>query len=268
MSHGAGRARSGSAAVPRPAARRACQALTVAEEGIVSTPGSTTPGGSARPARPAGDGTPEATAPWPAGRTGPPDQAEAGLEFARSAWPAFLAAAIGAIVVGVLLLAWPKATLSIVAVLIGVSLIIAGLLRLIDGFTARDDSGGRRVAHVLIGLLAIVVGLYCIRHYNVTIAALAIIVGLFWVLHGIADLTVSLFGGPFPGRGLTAAAGVLSLIAGLIVLFWPSITVIILVRIIGIWLIAYGLIMMFTALGLRRASAAVDPADPGRPVPA
>lgn len=196
------------------------------------------------------------TTPRPTGtEQGMADHAEFGADFARSAWPAFSAAAIGAVIVGVLLLAWPKATLAIVAVLIGVSLIVAGLLRLIDGFTAHEASGGKRVAHVLIGLLAIIAGLYCIRHYNVTIAVLAIVVGLFWVLHGIADITVGLFGGSFPGRGLTVLAGVLSLIAGLIVLFWPTITVLILVRVIGIWLIVYGLIMAFTAFGLRRASS-------------
>ncbi len=225
--------------------------------------------------------TPHPTRPDPPGQPGQPGQhgqqgwsevsatpadgAMFGPDFARSAWPAFMAAGIGAIVVGILLLAWPKATLTIVAVLIGASLIVAGLLRLIDGFTAHEASGGRRVAYVLIGLLAIIIGLYCIRHYNVTIAVLAIIVGLFWVLHGIADVAAGLFGGSFPGRGLTVVAGVLSLAAGLIVLFWPTISLTILVAVIGIWLIVYGLIMTITALSLRRAGAAAQSAaDPGR----
>jgi uncharacterized membrane protein HdeD (DUF308 family) len=172
-----------------------------------------------------------------------------------------MAAALGGIVVGILLLAWPKATLTVVAVLIGASLIVAGLLRLIDGFTAHEASGGKRVAHVLIGLLAVIVGLYCIRHLHVTIAVLAVVVGLFWVLHGVADLAAGLFSGPFPGRGLTIVAGLLSLFAGLIVLFWPTITVIILVRVIGIWLIVYGLIMAVTAWSLRRAIEAAGPQE-------
>src|SRR5215472_12539301 len=177
-----------------------------AEGDLMSTSGSTRPD-------PRGAGTARDTPPVPeqpmAGHAGEHDWAyasgtvaeHAGFEpdFARNAWPAFMAAAIGGIVVGILLLAWPKETLTVVAVLIGVSLIVAGLVRLIDGFTAHEASGGRRVAHGLIGLLAIIIGLYCIRHYHVTITALAIIVGLFWVLHGIADLTVGLFGGPIPG---------------------------------------------------------------------
>lgn len=183
------------------------------------------------------------------------DRAGFGPGFAGTAWPAFMAAGLGAIVVGILLLAWPKATLAIVAILIGASLVVAGLLRLIDGFTAHDASGGRRVAHVLIGLLAIIVGLYCIRHYNVTIAALAILVGLFWILHGIADIAAGLFAGPFPGRGLTIVAGVLSLFAGLIVLFWPTISLTVLVAVIGIWLLVYGLLMAITAFSLRRSGA-------------
>jgi uncharacterized membrane protein HdeD (DUF308 family) len=175
-----------------------------------------------------------------------------GGDLARGAWPAFMAAAFGSLAVGILLLAWPKGTLTVVAVLIGVALLVAGVLRLMDGFTAHDASGGKRVASVVIGLLAIVLGLYCIRHYHVTIAALAIIVGLFWVIHGIADISVGLFGGSFPGRGLTVLTGVLSLCAGLIVLFWPTISLTVLIAVIGIWLVIYGLLLGFMALRMRR----------------
>ena len=44
---------------------------------------------------------------------------------------------------------WPgprRPTLVIVAVLIGVALVVTGVLRLVDGFTEREASGGRRVA--------------------------------------------------------------------------------------------------------------------------
>ena len=219
----------------------------------MSTPHSTRPGDPGQAGQAAGNVTGQGY--QPANQAGQDDRAGFGPDFAGTAWPAFMAAGLGAIVVGILLLAWPKATLAIVAILIGASLVVAGLLRLIDGFTAHDASGGRRVAHVLIGLLAIIVGLYCIRHYNVTIAALAIIVGLFWILHGIADIAAGLFAGSFPGRGLTIVAGVLSLFAGLIVLFWPTISLTVLVAVIGIWLLVYGLLMAITAFSLRRSGS-------------
>ena len=178
-----------------------------------------------------------------------------GLDVARSAWPAFMAAGLGCLIVGLLLLFWPKATLTIVAVLIGVSLLVAGLLRLIEGFTAHDAAGSKRAANVVIGLLAGIVGLYCLKHPHFTIATLAIIVGIFWVMHGVADLVVSLFAGPFPGRGLTVIAGLFSLIAGLLVLFWPTISVTVLIAVIGIWLVVYGILMTVMAFRLRRGAA-------------
>ena len=219
---------------------------------------------STRPGEPPGPGPPGAGSQGGLGYAQVPeaDEARIGPDFARNAWPAFMAAGLAAIVVGVLLLAWPGATLALVALLIGVSLIVAGLLRLIDGFTAHDASGGRRVAHVLIGLLAVVVGLYSIRHYHVTIAVLAIVVGLFWVLHGLADIAVGLFAGPFPGRGFTVVAGVLSLFAGMIVLFWPTISLTVLVAVMGIWLIVYGVLMAITAFGLRRSGLTASDTHP------
>ncbi len=203
---------------------------------------------SPRPTRP--DQQDQATAGDLGSQSGRPAQPDPDL--AAAAWPAFMAAAIGCVTVGALLLGWPRETLTIVAVLIGIALVVTGILRLMDGFTAHEASGGKRVASVVIGLIAIILGLYCIRHYHFTIAALAIIAGLFWVIHGIADIAVGLLGGRFTGRGLTVLAGVLSLCAGLIVLFWPTISLTVLVAVIGIWLIIYGLLAGVLALRLRR----------------
>jgi uncharacterized membrane protein HdeD (DUF308 family) len=188
-----------------------------------------------------------------AGQAYRPDELSGfGPAFASAAWPAFMAAGLGCLVVGVILLVWPKATLTIVAVLIGIALIVAGVLRLMDGFTSHDASGGKRVASVLVGLLAIILGLYCIRHYHLAITALAIIVGLFWVIHGVADIAAGLFARHFPGRGFTLLSGVLSTAVGLIVLFWPTISLTVLVAVIGIWLIVYGILTAVLAFRLRR----------------
>ncbi len=166
-----------------------------------------------------------------------------------------MAAGIGCVVVGAILLAWPAATLTVVAVLIGTALIVAGILRLMDGFTSHEASSGRRMASVVIGLIAILLGLYCIRNYHFTITALAIITGLFWVIHGIGDIAVSLFVGRFPGRGFILLTGALSLCAGLIVLFWPTISLTVLVAVIGIWLIIYGVLAAILGFRLRRSDS-------------
>jgi uncharacterized membrane protein HdeD (DUF308 family) len=177
----------------------------------------------------------------------------------RQAWLAVLTVAALTVAVGVLLLAWPKATLIVVAILLGAGLVISGLFRLIEGFTAKDASGGTRAAYVVIGLLAILVGLYCLRHHDVTIFLLALLVGAFWIVHGVTDLAVAATSGPAPGRGLRMVAGLIGVAAGIIVLFWPGISLVVLLTVLGIWLIFYGVVLAVLAFRLRhwfRAEAA------------
>jgi uncharacterized membrane protein HdeD (DUF308 family) len=174
------------------------------------------------------------------------------------AWLAVLTAALATLAVGVILLVWPKATLAIVAILLGAGLVISGLFRLVEGFTARDTSGGMRAAYVVIGLLAILVGLYCLRHRDVTIFLLALLVGAFWIVHGVADIAVAATSGPMPGRAFRLVAGLFSIAAGCIVLFWPAISLIVLLTVLGIWLIFYGLVLGGLAFGLRRSIKKAD----------
>lgn len=183
--------------------------------------------------------------------------------IARMAWSAALVAAVGMIAVGILLLAWPSATLTVVAILIGAALIVAGLLRLFDGAMASGESGGMRAADIVIGLLAVIAGLYCLKHHALTVLLVALVVGVFWVVHGIGDLITAASSGPVPGRGFRAIGGLVSLAAGLVILFWPGISLVLLLTVLGAWLIFYGVVLAALAFHLRRDTRA-DAADSSR----
>ena len=169
-------------------------------------------------------------------------------------WLVLLPGAIVTFVFGLVVLAWPKATLNVVAVLLGVQLVVFGLVRLLAGLTAGSESGGRRVAYVILGVLGFAAGLYCIRHLSVTVALLAFIVGLFWAVHGAVDLIVAV-AGPAPGRWITATAGLISLAAGLFVMFKPTISLTVLLAVLGAWLVLYGIMLAVTAVRVRNAVA-------------
>ena len=118
-----------------------------------------------------------------------------------SAWQVMMLVAVVTFAVGLILLVWPKATVVVVAALLGAALLVSGIFRLVRGFAERDLSGGTRAAYVLIGLLAALAGFYCLRHIDVTVVLLAFIVGVFWTLHGIVDLAWRPRPGPAPGAG-------------------------------------------------------------------
>jgi len=54
-----------------------------------------------------------------------------------------------------------------------------------------------------------------------------------------------------PGRGLSLLSGVLGIIAGLILLFWPAISILTLAFLAGIWLIVLGITQFSLAMQLR-----------------
>jgi uncharacterized membrane protein HdeD (DUF308 family) len=170
------------------------------------------------------------------------------------AWQAMLTVAILLLAVGVLLVAWPAATLTIVAILLGAGLVIAGVYRFVDGIAARDMSGGTRAASILIGLLAIFIGLYCLRHHDVSVFLLALLVGIFWIMHGVTDLAVAATAPPRSGRGWVVVAGLFSIAAGAVVLFWPGISLLILLWVLGFWLIVYAVMLGVMAFRLHRAT--------------
>ena len=197
----------------------------------------------------------------PADRPVRPRHAAPDIEDApetRGADRSWIIMLIGAVVTfgfGLAVVAWPHATLKVIAILLGIQLLVFGLIRLISGFTADERGGGVRAAYVVLGLLGILAGLYCIRHLSVTVALLAILVGLFWVMHGIVDLIVAAVAGPVPGRWVKALAGLISLAAGLIVMFKPTESLRFLLVVLGIYLMLYGLVLAFWAFQARRYSA-------------
>jgi uncharacterized membrane protein HdeD (DUF308 family) len=184
------------------------------------------------------------------------------------AWLAVLTVAVLTLAVGVLLLAWPRETLTIVAILLGAGLVISGLYRLIEGFAAPGASGATRAAYVLIGLVAILVGLYCLRHRDVSVFLLALLVGAFWIVHGVADIAVAVTSGPMPGRGFRVIAGLVSIAAGAIVLFWPGISLLVLFTVLGIWLIFYAVVLGALAFRMRRWAKSGGHAAHAAPAPA
>src|SRR5215472_2994483 len=172
-----------------------------------------------------------------------PETGTDGTRRADNSWIIMLVGAAVTFVLGLIIVIWPHATLSVIAVLLGIQLLVFGIIGLIAGFTASGESGGVRTADIVLGLLGILVGLYFIRHLTVTVALLAVLVGLYWVMRGIVDLIVAALAGPVPGRWVKALIGVISLAAGLIVLFKPNESLKFLLVVLGIYLMLFGLLL-------------------------
>ena len=170
---------------------------------------------------------------------------------AKASWGVVLLCGLGLIALGICLLVWPSASLTVVAVLLGAAILVAGLVKLWEGFTAKAESGGMRVGYVVIGLVAVFVGVYLVRNHALSLFVLAFVTGVFFIAHGISDLGLAV-SAYTPNRGLRAVLGVLSLAAGIIMVIWPSITLVLLLTIAAAWFLCYGVVLGALAFSIRK----------------
>ena len=166
-------------------------------------------------------------------------------------WGWVFAYGVLTLLAGVFVLAWPGETLLVIAVLFGVQLIVSGIFRFVAALASEDLTGGTRVLLALLGVLSIIIGLWAVRHVLLTLLALTVFLGIFWVVNGVIDVFAALSHREMPARGWAALMGVLSALAGIIVLSYPGLTLLGLAVILGIWLLVFGIMEMTAAFRLR-----------------
>jgi len=173
----------------------------------------------------------------------------------RMLWWLAIAGAVASVVLGVMVLVWPDATLLVGAVFFGAWLLVHGIIRIVQAVMAKAEDGGTRALMGIIGVLFVVAGVICLRNVVVSLLAIATIVGVTWLIGGIVEL-VSAFGSRYSG-GTRVAVGVLggiTVIGGIIVLLWPGMTLLTLVYLTGIWLVVMGIVQFFLVVTTRPAS--------------
>jgi uncharacterized membrane protein HdeD (DUF308 family) len=167
-------------------------------------------------------------------------------------WKALYIAAAVTFVFGLIVLVWPGATLVVLAVLFGCYMVITGVLGLVEGLSEHQADGFTRAGYIVLGVLGIVLGLFCLRRIDVTVLVLAFLLSVFWIMRGVVDLSIAIQRRDGYSNGLRAFTGVLSLIAGILVLFWPGITLYTLLVFAGAWLMVYGLTLGYLGYRLHR----------------
>jgi uncharacterized membrane protein HdeD (DUF308 family) len=169
-------------------------------------------------------------------------------------WKASFLIGVASVILGLIVAFHPTASLTVIAVLLGVLMIFSGVFHIVDA--VEDDEQGR-VWRVIAGVLFIVGGTVLIRHLHLTLALIGLVIGATWIIQGV----LALVAGITVGRGRTGGwwallFGVISLAAGIVVISTPVNSVTALAILMGIWFIVMGVFEMAGALIARRARPA------------
>src|SRR4029077_10915105 len=89
------------------------------------------------------------------------------------------------IVGGIVMVAYPGPTLTVIALLVGIELLIGGIFLIVAPF---GQPAGSRVGGVLGGALAVIAGVIVLRHPSDSVLVVALAVGIYLILSGVLRL--------------------------------------------------------------------------------
>jgi len=166
-----------------------------------------------------------------------------------------------ATLLGVLLAFFPTEVIQTVVRFFGIALLLAGLIQLIAGIIniKKDKAAGMMVSE---SILFLAMGLALILFPDNTLKIFSILFGIWAVIIGIIQLVIIVnIKGNLSNKNLLLFNSLLTIILGVILFFEPFAWAAFLVVIIGIFIILFGLLLIYFSFVLRSLKSAEEPAE-------
>ncbi|MFF9392290.1 HdeD family acid-resistance protein [Streptomyces griseoluteus] len=190
--------------------------------------------------------------PVPSRGTEPEDRplAEGMAALANIGWQTLLTMGLATIALGVIALVWPDATLRVVGILFGVYLLATGVFQLAAAFGTHVPRH-LRVLHFVTGAASILLGLICFRGTLESLLLLALWIGFSWLVRGTLETAAAASAPAMPGRGWHVAFGIISALAGIVMIVMPFASIAALTLVAGVMAVILGLTEVVRAIRTR-----------------
>lgn len=168
-------------------------------------------------------------------------------------WWLVLITGLLSVLVGVLALAVPGATLLFLGLLFGVSLLFTGVSSIAIGVSG-DGTPGRQTLSVLLGFLAVLAGIFCFVRPGAGVIAVVLSVAFWFMLVGIGDLIAAFQ--ETEHRIWRGLLGVIAIAAGVVLVVDPVIGLSTVALLAGLGFLLRGVVEIVFAFQLRKAAKA------------
>ena len=158
---------------------------------------------------------------------------------------------VSALIFGILILVWPETTLLVVAVLFGLQLLIAGIVRVVSGAMDSSAEGWHRGLSITFGVLIGLGGIFCLRNPELSLLTIIVLVAVGWLIDGVVNVVLGAQS-PRGHRAGRIVMGIVFLIGAILLLAFPSTALLTFVFLGGWILIAFGIVILIAGIvGLR-----------------
>ena len=187
-----------------------------------------------------------------------PESTETPSAF-RHLWKSMLGLGLVTLGLGVVVLVWPGKSVVVAGALFGAYLLASGIAQAIAAFTVHVP-GGSRVLLFVSGALSVALGVFAFHDFNngAAVWVLASWIGVGFLFQGVAQTVFAINHKGLPEHGWHIFAGLLSVLAGMVVIAWPISSIAVLAVFAGVWLVVIGTTEIVWALKARKAGAKVE----------
>ena len=167
-------------------------------------------------------------------------------------WTTAILSGLLAVVLGVVILAWPQPSIVAAAALFGAYLVVSGVALVVLAFSL-PASGGSRFLNFISGAASVALGILAFRHFGegYAVLLLAIWIAIAFIIRGVFVTASAITVPQFPGRGWAIFFGLITTIAGFVMLAYPFDSIETLALVVGAWLTILGATEVISGLGMR-----------------
>jgi uncharacterized membrane protein HdeD (DUF308 family) len=180
-------------------------------------------------------------------------------QLVQGIWSSAVVSGLLAVILGVVILVWPGPSIVVTSGVFGAYLVISGIAMVVLGFNFPAPAASRFLS-VISGVASVVLGVLAFKHFGegYAVLLLAIWIGVGFIVRGVTALATAIADKQFPGRGWAIFFGIVSVLAGFIVLAYPFDSIVTLAFVAGIWLVVLGVIEVISGFGMRSDAKKVE----------
>jgi uncharacterized membrane protein HdeD (DUF308 family) len=174
-------------------------------------------------------------------------------DLLTAAWKLLLLRGVIGIVLGIILVAWPEATIVVLMVLVGIWALIDGIGLAAQVFD-KGAGAGQRVLFGVMALVALVVALVAIFRPGLAASAVTWFIGIWLLVRGLFELVGAFSSTVTAPRWLLVVGALLDLVLGWLFVANPGNSAKGVAVVIGILAIAWGVVFVVLSLAARSAT--------------
>ena len=180
------------------------------------------------------------------------------LKSIKSTSTSMILLGILAVVVGIIAIAWPQATILALVILFAVYAFMAAGLQAARAFSSRD--AGPVFGHLLLALIDLAAGVVALVWPGPTAYVLVIIVAAWALVGGVAEFFFGFQSGETAGtRALFIISGLVSVAFGILLFARPGVGAVTLALLFGLYSLIYGFSQITAGVQVRQLGKSFQP---------